>query len=158
QNLKNEAVTRDSSRAVRVDHDLAVGIDHMELVVGDQDGVIGRSEALHVDADRQKTVQGNETVKIGGKRSIKVGGGHQDDVTNTRDLKVGAALIDVTLGNIAAQAGLAHITVGGAAVKLTADSIQEDVKRASVQTIGGAKIEIAKKNRPLSVKGKEVET
>ena len=41
-----------------------------------------------------------------------MGDAHQDDVT-THAISVGAALIDVTLGNIGAQAGLTHILVGG---------------------------------------------
>jgi type VI secretion system secreted protein VgrG len=158
QNLKNEEVGRDAARTVGVNHDLTVGIDRGERVANDQTVAVAVNEKLDVSGDRDGTVKGNETISIGGKRSLHTGDFHKNNVTLTRELKVGAALIDVTLGPVVANAAFAHILVGGAMIKVSAQSITEVVSKLSVQTVGGIKMEMATKKRPLSVSKRLLET
>jgi type VI secretion system secreted protein VgrG len=151
RNDKTDDVRRDASRAVGVDHTLDVGIDHGEHIVANQAVAILVNETAGVTGDRQKTVVTDETVTIGAGRRVSTGAVHTDQVKDNRTLKVGAALLDITLGNIASRSPVEHILVGGAAVKISANSISDKLGKASVQTIGGIKLEIAKKSRPIQV-------
>jgi type VI secretion system secreted protein VgrG len=158
RNNKTDDVRRDTARAVGINHDLAVGIDQAEHVVVDQAIAIGVDETAKITGDRTKIVMSDESVSIGGGRRLSTGMVHTDQVAQNRTLKVGAALIDVTLGNIAARAPVEHVLVGGAAVKVSADSIRDKLGKASAQTIGAVKLEMTDKSRPIQVGKKYVET
>jgi type VI secretion system secreted protein VgrG len=151
QQIKNEGVGNDSTRKVGNDHKLTVADDTAEEIDRDQTVSIGGNDTLTVGATRSEQVGGNLTMTIGGNRSIDVGEAHSDSVKITRDLAVGAALIDTSLGTIAGRGDLVTMLVGGAQLKMSAKSVVDSHGGVSVQTIGGAKIEITKKARLLDV-------
>jgi type VI secretion system secreted protein VgrG len=158
QHVKREAVMNDSSRKVGVDHALTIGKDKNEGVKVDHTVLIsGREEAM-VHGERNKTISGNESISIGGSREIHALSSALQ-VGQTRNLAVGAALMDLTLGTqSAASQGTFTMTVGGAAVKVSGKAISEQVGKVTVQTIGGAKLEYARKDRVLDVRTNHIET
>jgi type VI secretion system secreted protein VgrG len=144
QNEKTDEIKRDVTREVAQNHDLAVGTDYVEVIYGNQTVVIDGNETTRVLGERQKTVAGNESETIGASRDLHVAQSHTNQVTGTRKLNVGVAMIEATLGPIVSSSGsFMTVLVGGAAVKVSAQSIGESVELGSVQTIGGAKLEIA---------------
>jgi type VI secretion system secreted protein VgrG len=148
---KRETVLRDSARIVGVNHSHTVGATYTEAISRHQTVTIGSNEKSST-GPRMKSVVGNETITVGGKRSLEVGKSEGLTVQKDRTLKVGAAMIDVTLGQITAQARETRsILVGGAMIKVSAKSISEDVGKISAQTVGVAKLELAKKARALEV-------
>ncbi|AKT38167.1 type VI secretion system Vgr family protein [Chondromyces crocatus] len=158
QNDRAERVSRDASRAIGHDHEFYVEADYEDVVKRDQRVTIGHDETIEVDGSAEKLVTGDETSTIAGRRSLDVGGKHTDKVGETRRLTVGAAQIDTTLGLIASTAKRTSILVGGAMIRATASAITESHGWVSVQTIGGAKIELVKKSRVVDVKKNHIET
>lgn len=146
KNGKTENILRDAFRAVAVNRDLTVGTTLSQTVGRDQTIEIGGNESVTAEGSTITSVSGDETITIAGKRSIKAGD-HKLTVQKTRAVNVGAAQIDVTLGNLGAVAGKdTSTTVGGVVVRVAKDAIQENSK-VGVQTIGGARIEITKARR-----------
>lgn len=158
-NDRSEEVKNDAKRAVGNNHDLGVTGTLVEAVALDQTVTIAGNEKLTVLGDRSRTVQGEEIETVGGKRSIHTGKSHTTVVEGGRQLSVGTALVEATLGPIAAQAGgMVRVLVGGAAVRVSASSILEDAGLVAVQTIGGLKLELAKKDVGVSSLGRHIET
>jgi len=151
RDAKWETVRQDSLRVVGNQHQLDVGGSLQERVQGDQTISIGSCEKLEVMGHRVKTVSGNETETVGGSRTLKVGDSHLLSVNKNRDLSVGPAMIELTLGSISMAARDAVTLVGGAVAKLSTESISETAGLLSAQLIGGAKVELAKTNRTLDV-------
>ncbi|MBI4955259.1 MAG: type VI secretion system tip protein VgrG [Myxococcales bacterium] len=158
KNLKTEFVERDQSRVVGQSQFVTVGNRMLETVRNDQTIAIGAKETITAKSGAARTVNLNETETVGGSRTLKVGGSHTLSAAKTRSLAVGTALLDVTLGNVSATAGLATTLVGGAALKLSGASIAEDAGQAALQLVGGAKLELAKKSRNTDVKQGLTET
>jgi type VI secretion system secreted protein VgrG len=101
-------------------------------------------------ANRSKSVGQNETETVGGSRSFKVGGEFTMAVGENRKLTA-PIMIDLSLGTISATARDSAQLVGGAVVKLSAAGISESTGKISAQLVGGARIDIAKKQRQISV-------
>jgi len=158
QNIKNERINNDQARQVGRDHTLTVGTHFMADVGRDQQLSVGGNETLTVHAGHTIDVDGNETVKIGGSRRIHVGKEVLLSTDKSRTLKVGAAMIDVSLGTIASDGGLYTTIAGGAVVKTSNQTISEDVGKISLQVIGGVKLEKCKVNRATDVKKRFFET
>jgi type VI secretion system secreted protein VgrG len=159
QQVKTEAVTRDSLRVVGVNHQLTVGQDWMEHVYQDQTVSIGANEEIRVSGNRKKEVKQSETATVGGNRTISTGYMHTISTKLTRALNVGSAVIETTTGAMSTVAGdnLA-IAIGASDLKISKKSIIEDVGKISTQVVGGAKIEIAALDQPTDVGKKLTET
>lgn len=158
QNDRTERVSRDAARMIGNDHTFSVDADYTDVVKRDQTVAIGNDETIEVQGASTKVVTGDETNTIAGRRSITVGGHHTDQVGETRRLGVGAAQIDTTLGTITSTAKHTSILVGAAMIRATAASMVEANGWLGVQTIGGAKIELAKTNRVVQVGKNQLET
>lgn len=158
QHVKRESVMNDSTRKVGVDHKLTIGRDKNEGVKVNHTMLISGREEIMVHGERNKTISGNESITIGGSREIHALSSALQ-VGQTRNLAVGSALMDLTLGTqSAASQGTFTMNVGGAVVKVSAKAISEQVGKVTVQTIGGAKLEYAKKDRVLDVRTNHIET
>ncbi len=151
-------VRNDSTRSVGVNHDLTIKEALDERVILDQSITIGGDESLTTTGGRIKTVAGNETETVGGGRSLDVNEAHRGHVKQNRTLLVGGSLIEMTPNNIHADARDALIDVGGSVVKIAGEDISEAARKDSRQEIGGAKLELAKKDRALEVKQEWKET
>jgi type VI secretion system secreted protein VgrG len=158
QMVKTEGVGNDNTRTVGNNHTLTVAKDVTELVINDQAVSVGANDTAEIGSSRDEAVGGDRNISIGGKRSLKTGANHLIAVEGTRDVSVSAALIDTSLGNISSGADIVTLLAGGAQLKLAAQSITEDCGGASVQTIGGAKLEFGNGNRTLDVSKNFFET
>jgi type VI secretion system secreted protein VgrG len=158
QNDRQERVSNDVTRKVGHDHTFHVKKDYTDVVKRDQTVTIGHDESITVHGKSTKVVTGDEINTIAGKRSVTSGGKHLDQVKETRKLSVGAAQIDTTLGPIGSTAKTTSILVGGAMIRATFTKMAESADWVSIQTIGAAKIELAKKSRTLDVKKMYLET
>jgi type VI secretion system secreted protein VgrG len=137
QDQKTELVRRDMTRQVGVDHSLTVGSTYDNHVKGNQTVTVGGNQLEDVAADRQKLVEGSETIKIGGSRNVTTGANLETSV-KSRDVNVGAAQIDVTLGPVMAQSIMVNVLVGGAVVKVTPRTMTESVgQNVSASTVLG---------------------
>jgi hypothetical protein len=104
-------------------------------------------------------IGGDEYMSIGGLRRLWVGLTESTHVVNVRQLVVGGALIDISIGDITLTSPVTNVLVGGAMVKSAVQPLNETVGgMASVQTIGGAKFELAAKSRAIHVTGAYTET
>ncbi len=159
QQVKSESITRDSTRMVGVNHTLTVGSDWSENVLKNQRVTIGADEDIQIAKDRLKNVKQDESIKIGGMRKLKAGFMNTISVTKKRNLKVGAAVIEVTTGGISTVSGTnTTILIGGADLKVAKNSITEDTGKIATQVVGGAKIEISGLDMPADTGIKYDET
>lgn len=148
---KTEAVKNDHAREIGQDYVLHVQNAITERVIGDQELSIGNNEELTTQDRFSKGVQGDEVRTIAGNRTIKAGNTHGIMVTGNRSLNVGAALLDLTLGTIGAQAKDSATLVGGAVLKVAGETMSEETDKISVQLIGGVKMENTEKSRSFDV-------
>lgn len=158
QHIKNERIQRDQSRAVGMNHTLTVQSHHFTQIGRDHDVKVMANETIDVHEGRTVDVDKNETVKIGGSRHLNVGKEFMLSTTSSRKLTVGAALIDVSLGTVTSDGGIYTELAGGAVVKMSNQTISEDVGKVSLQVVGGVRLEKAKVNRSTDVKKQYYET
>jgi hypothetical protein len=59
--------------------------------------------------------------------------------------------MDISLGQISEEAKISTTTIGGALVRVSAQTIDEQSKIVTLDTVGGARLEIAKAARTLDV-------
>ena len=104
-----------------------------------QTTAVGRDEKVVVDRDLSKTASGNETITISGHRTIRGKSGHSTAVKHSSKLAVGAALIDISLGQIHREAKNALTLVGAAIVRIAGQSINRQVGPVWLETVGGVK-------------------
>jgi type VI secretion system secreted protein VgrG len=152
QHIKTGRVFNDQSRAVGANHSLMVGSHYLTMVGHDQTVSIDGNESISVQKGKTSQTDIDETVTIGANRTISIGNSFLLATEKTRKLKVGAAMIDVSLGTISTDGGVYTLLAGGAVVKASNQTISEDVGKVSVQVIGGVKLEKAKQNRATDVK------
>jgi len=164
QNDKIEQIRANHKRQVVNDHSLDVKVNSQDTIVGNQTIHIMGNQKEIVGANREKTVKGDEQNDIGVSRKVTTGVNHDVKIKGDRELTVGTTQLDICLGDIVAIAPSVHTLVGGVAVKVTANNMTETVGKTLsfggitgpavggvLQTIGGAKIELAKGKRAISV-------
>lgn len=150
KNDKVEQVENDSWRTVGNRHERWIDGNADESVSSDQFTTVGGDETLKVGEMRSRGVSSNEVHSIGGSRTLKVGAGFAQSTKNTRTLKC-PVQIDISLGQISEEAKFTSTLVGGALVRVSAQTIDEQSKIVTLDTVGGARIEIAKAARTLDV-------
>lgn len=150
-NRKTEVIKNDSLRVVGNENVIHTDADMVDRVLEDQTVTVGGSEELTVQGRHSKTVNQNEVRTIGGSRSLKVGDSFVTSVDGNRSLQVGAAMLDLTLGTVNTTGNHTLAMVGGAIVRAGVGNMSEDTAKVAIQGIGGAKIEVAKENRPTDV-------
>ena len=158
QGAKNEGIKHDVVHTVGVNQSLTVDENDVEQVDHDQTIHIGANETTKVSGNFNTNVVGNATTSIGGKFTLHAKGNAGIATSSTRNLNVGAAVIDTSLGQIEGNGQFYTVLVGGAHLKLSAKTISESSGGVALQTIGGAKLEFAKLNRSLNVKKQFLET
>lgn len=136
---KSEIVHNDARHFVDGQQTITVNEGKNSNVELSQTTVIGRDEIVEVDGDLNKSVHGNETIGIGGGRTIRGKVGHSTTIAQDRKLKVGAALIDISLGQINREAKNALTFVGGVLMRVAKQSISRRVGPLWVETVGGLK-------------------
>lgn len=149
QYKKSETVENDHTRKVGNNHDLKVVTMYDERSRMDQTRVVGADQKIEVGDVRSKSVEGNDTILIAGTRRITCKGGH--DLSVSKDRRLAAPiLLDITLGAVNSEGKDGTFLVGGVVVKASAAAISES-GGVTVQVVGGAKIETAKRDRNLGV-------
>lgn len=157
KNDASERVDNDAWHDVGVNQTVECGQSYTEQVNHLQTVTIAANQSTTLGADRAKTVGANDTVTVGGSRTLKIGESCSLGVAKNRDLTVGAALIDVSLGQIATTSRNARTLVGGAVVRVGAKSFTEDASVASAEMTGGVKVETAGENRTIGVEKRFIE-
>jgi len=151
KNRKSETVKNDSLRDVGGNYVLHVDEGMVDRVVEDQTIRIGGNDESVIQAKYSKSVSGNEMRVIGGNRSLKDGDSHTTTVEANRNLNVGAAMMDITLGTIMNTSEHNLTMIGGALVRGALGTITEDVAKLGIQVIGGARVDISKESQPTDV-------
>lgn len=157
---KNDAAERidnDAWHAVGVNQTVESGQSYAEQVNHLQTVTIAANQTTALGTDRAKTVGVNDTMTVGGSRTLKVGESCSLGVAGNRTLNVGAALIDVSLGQIATTSRVARTFVGGAVARIGAKTYTEDASIASVEMVGAVKVETTGENRVIGVEKRFIE-
>ncbi|MFO0615802.1 MAG: type VI secretion system tip protein TssI/VgrG [Polyangiaceae bacterium] len=137
--FKTERVLNDASHTVDGEQRLTHG-DALDTKVDlVQTIAIGHDEIVKTGGSFSKTVSGNETIRVAERRNIAGELSHSTRVTKKRRLTVGAALIDISLGQINRSARNALTIVGGLVLRLTAQSLQRTAGPVWLETVGGLK-------------------
>ncbi|MCK6586150.1 MAG: type VI secretion system tip protein VgrG [Polyangiaceae bacterium] len=139
RSLKSEIVHNDAEHVVDGQQVITVNeaLDgHVRLT---QTTSVGRDEKIDVKGDMTKAVSNDEAITIGGNRVVRGKQNHSTTIKSDRRLKVGAALIDISLGEIHREAMNALTAVGGALVRIAGQSINRRVGPLWVETVGGMK-------------------
>jgi type VI secretion system secreted protein VgrG len=157
RHVRMEAVGNDATLAVGNTKETQVGETYTMDVKQDQTRAVGADQSILVQQTRVKTVQGDDVATIGGSRRLSVGASHDLHVKKDRTLRA-PILLDLTLGTVSSSAKDAALLVGGVALKVSAEDVDERAAKVAVQAVGGAKVELAKRNRSLAVGKKYFET
>jgi type VI secretion system secreted protein VgrG len=157
KNDASERIDNDAWHDVGVNQTVTSGQTYTERVVQNQTVTIGAHQKTKLGRDRGTGTGKNEGLTIGGNRTLKVGDGASLGVTQNRTVNVGAAQIDVSLGQIGASARVARTTVGGAVVRMTAKNFTEETAVAGAEMVGAVKVETAGENRSIGVEKRFVE-
>ncbi len=156
QHQKQEVIRNDSFRMVGNRNELWVDGSQDDAIGMDQKTIIGANETLEVTGVRSRGVASSEVHSIGGSRKLDTGGGFSATIGNNRTLKA-PLMIDVCLGNINEEAKITTTTVGGALVRMSAQTIEEHSKIATIETVGAVRLEIAKLARAMDVRKNLIE-
>lgn len=147
---KVEQIENDSWRTIGNRHERFIDQNADESVSQDQFTTVGGNETLKVGNMRARNVSADEVHTIGGSRTLKVGAGFSQSTKHTRTLKCPVQM-DISLGQISEEAKISTTLVGGALVRVSAQTIDEQCKIVTLDTVGGARVEIAKLARTLDV-------
>jgi type VI secretion system secreted protein VgrG len=157
KNDASERVDNDAWHDVGVNQTVSSGAAYTEQVNHLQTVTIGANQSTQLGLDRGKTVGANDTVTVGGNRTLKVGDVCALGVAKNRNLTVGAALVDVSLGQIATSGRNTIQRVGGAVVRLSAKTYTEEAAIATAELVGAVKVETAGENRTIGVEKRFIE-
>ena len=139
QNLKSDRVWNDAFHTVDGQQVFEHKESHHANVAASQTVTIGADEIVEIGGSYSKNVSGTETITIGSSRKIDGKLSHSTTSKLTRKLKVGAALIDISLGQINRSSKNALTLVGGLVLRLAGQSVQRQVGPVWLETIGGLK-------------------
>jgi type VI secretion system secreted protein VgrG len=127
RNDKTEAVRSRSATTVGRDRAVTVDGGATESVSGSRDLTVSGSVTEVISGSAETKVTGDAAITIAAGRDLRTGGSAELSVTGGRSVSVGAAQIDVSLGEIKAVAPAMRVLVGGALVRVTPRSITETV-------------------------------
>lgn len=139
RSAKSEIIHNDARHFVDGQQVISVNAGMNSHVKLNQTTVIGRDETVEVGGDMTKSVHRDETITIGGHRTVRGNAGHSTTIAHNRKLKVGAALIDISLGQIHREAKNALTLIGGVLMRVAGQSIGRRVGTLWVETVGGMK-------------------
>jgi type VI secretion system secreted protein VgrG len=144
QQDKHEDVHEHLMRSVGANQRLAVSRSSSETVKGAQTVDIAGDEHVKISHGDVRSIGKEESITVGGSRQLQTGAGHQSAAAGTRSLVVGAAVIDASLGSIAASSGGDHVVAaGGGVARAASESIVDETGRIGAELVGGVKLEVA---------------
>ncbi|HTJ84340.1 MAG TPA: type VI secretion system tip protein TssI/VgrG [Polyangiaceae bacterium] len=155
---KKEQIDRDATHEVGRDQRIQTGESWGQDVKQDQVVEIGANERITVGAARARNVTGSDESIIGGSRTLKVDGAADRTVRGSRKLQVGAAQIDISLGNIGNDSKLSSVLVGAASLKVSRGNVTEETNKVGLTAVGVAKVELSKRSVSTDVGKELVET
>jgi len=155
---KKERIDRDATHEVGRDQRIQTGQSWGQDVTQDQNIDVGANEQITVGAARSRNVTGSNDAVIGGSRTLKVDSTADRTVSGSRKLEVGAAQIDISLGNIGNDSKLSSVLVGAASLKISRGNVTEETNKVGLTTVGIAKVEISKRSISTDVSKELVET
>jgi type VI secretion system secreted protein VgrG len=144
QQAKVEGVNNDSTHTIGNNHSLTVKRNRNETIERNQSVSIGGDEKLEGAYGFAQTVGGDVMTTVAGNRKLDVGDAHTITVENSRSMSVGSAIIDISLGDITAQAKNVNLTIGGAQLKVAAQTVSQETGGVGVFTVGAAKLQFIK--------------
>jgi type VI secretion system secreted protein VgrG len=139
QSGKSEFIHNDATHEVEQQQVIKVEASKFSEVLLNQTTVIGRDEKIETGGDMNRSTSNDESITIGGQRNVRGKMNHSTTVAKNRSLKVGAALIDISLGEITREAKNALTLVGGVLLRIAGQSITRRVGPAWIETVGGMK-------------------
>lgn len=158
KNRKYETVKGNSLRQISSNYVLHVEAAMAERVIQNQTATVAGNDKIVVQDKYTKAVSKDEARTIGGSRTLKASDAHNGFVNGNRTLSVGAAQIDICLGQIGSFHPYNVTLVGGAVLRAAGANVTEDTTKLSIQLVGGARVDVAKVNRPLGVEKTLIET
>lgn len=144
-----EQVRRDAKHEIGQHQSFRIGDDSAELVGRDRTTTIGTDRTIETGASRA-AASGVEVRTIGGSRTLKVGGSH-GETSKDRKLKVGAAQINISLGEITQRSKLGATTVGGLELGVSGESSTHANGAVAIETTGAVRLQFADRNGVLGV-------
>ncbi|AKT38166.1 type VI secretion system Vgr family protein [Chondromyces crocatus] len=137
--LRDEQIVVVRDERVEVDHDQRATID------GDFSHTVEGDQARTVAGSRSRSVEGSETSTVVQNRRLTIGGMHQrkvgtDDVVQAKNLieRVGAVNLEAFVKTHTTTSGQAELlTVGGALIEVAKKQKSESVKKLRTETVGG---------------------
>ncbi|MFO0548051.1 MAG: type VI secretion system tip protein TssI/VgrG [Polyangiaceae bacterium] len=150
---KTERIERDALHRVGRDQRVTTGRDHSLSVRNDQHHSVAAHEKIKTGAGRTTAVGGSESVRIGGSRNLHAHENVNLNVEETRKLKVGAAALEVSLGQMSASSEDALLLVGGAVLRASKKNVTDATAEVAMSIVGGVALELAAENRTTQVDG-----
>jgi len=142
-NDRIDEVDNDAIYRVRRDQRVDVEGRSTEAVERTQRTVVGGDDTLEVLGRHAEEVKLFDRRVVGKTDKLVVDGDASLSVQGSRDLTVGAAMLETSLGSIASQGRHAVDLVGALALRATGQSLLETVKKLSVKLVGALRIEDA---------------
>ncbi len=124
---RSDTVKGNAKRVVQRDQKSDVRKTRDEHVDQTDTLTVGNDWIEKVDVDFKNTVKGAQVTKVGGTRTLSTGQNHKLAALSGRNLKVGAAMLDVTLGAVKSLSPIQHVLVGGAVIKASPRDLSEKV-------------------------------
>jgi type VI secretion system secreted protein VgrG len=144
-NDKREEVWVQELSSVHRDETIAIGTDHRVHVVDDSTLQVQGNQTHAVSGDRQRDVQSNDNNNVNGNRTLTIGGMHTrrigtDDAVIANNLSESVGAIDLeasvkTNSNEVGQVGA--LVVGGALVEIARKDKSEAASQGRIETVGG---------------------
>ncbi len=139
--FKVERVRNDATHTVDGEQVFKHGENVSTQVDLSQTLTIGHDETVKVSGSMSKTVAATETIRIAKSRTINAKEGHTTTIKHARKLKVGAAMIDISLGQISRNAKASLIGVGGVLLRVAKQSLTRNVGPVWFSLVGGVQYE-----------------
>jgi type VI secretion system secreted protein VgrG len=151
KNNATETITNDKKKKIGSNHKKNVTDSSSSNVGADQNVSVGKNQTVHVETFMVDEVA-NHTLSVGGKRDLKIGGDHRRDVGGTSLLDVTGKQIDLVVGSITDEtlakfdhdvgAALVELSVGDRTVTVGGD-IKESASAAKIIAVkGGRGVEV----------------
>ncbi len=158
----NEMVTLQAEK----DQNVNVANDYQEEVLNTESNWIGGNETLSVGSnsaavvgkDAALTVQGDQSTAIGGSQTTKVASDTSNDVSGSRYVTIGGLHYRRIANYDTVTTGVLIELVGGLDMEQSLKGNTTDSEHIHTLTVGGALVELARKDKNESAKTKRVET
>lgn len=154
KNNLTETIANDKKKKVGSNQKKNVTDSVTSSVGANQTVKVGGNQSIKTETFMVDEITGNHTLTIGGSRDMKVGGDHKRDVGGSSSTKVDGRQVDLVVGSVTHEtlASFKH-DVGAALVQLSVGNRTVTVGGARSESAGGAKIIAVKGGRGVDVAG-----